>query len=302
MDSLWRFGSRSVETLGRVGGAATKVYPNLRHRISRRLLPDITPDQVEVTSCRTMFLSDLHLGAVGARADFALRLLRSTRADTYILVGDILDLWQPGPVQWGDDERAIIAFLRTRFREGAKIVYVCGNHDPDAQAIAATGLLPVPAVKRYQHTTASGATYLIVHGDDADSAIGRSAFLTRLGSWTDRYLRLLDGRFDRPEHGGRTPIEALIAITNWALHRRGLHEAKLVEQAQQDGCDGVICGHFHRADLHSRFGLTYANCGDWFDSFTALSEDHTGQLRLLGGRAYHAAEAVSDFQIEGLAA
>ena len=29
-------------------------------------------------------------------------------------------------------------------------------------------------------------------------------------------------------------------------------------------------------------GLTYANCGDWMDSFTALAEDTDGRLRLTG--------------------
>jgi len=51
----------------------------------------------------------------------------------------------------------------------------------------------------------------------------------------------------------------------------------------------VICGHFHLADLHDSHGLIYANCGDWVDSFTALAEDHSGQLTILGGRAALAA-------------
>jgi UDP-2,3-diacylglucosamine pyrophosphatase LpxH len=59
----------------------------------------------------------------------------------------------------------------------------------------------------------------------------------------------------------------------------------LVALARADGVDGVICGHFHIAALHDDHGLTYANCGDWVDSFTALAEGFDGRLRLIGGRA-----------------
>lgn len=257
-----------------------------------------------MTSCRTLFLSDLHLGAIGARADLALALLQSTRADTYVLVGDILDLWQPGPSQWGTHERAVIGYLQSRFRDGAKIIYVTGNHDPDAQAIAETGFLPVPAVKQAQFQTLDGSTYLIVHGDDADSRIARSPLLTQAANWMNRYLRILDARicatFGRADTGARSPIQALMVAANWILHGHRLHEAKLVTAARLGGYDGVICGHYHKADLHHRHGLTYANCGDWVDSFSALAETHDGTLTLLGGGELRSYAFEETYEIEGL--
>lgn len=30
--------------------------------------------------------------------------------------------------------------------------------------------------------------------------------------------------------------------------------------------------------------MRYANCGDWTDSFTALVEDFSGRMHLMGGR------------------
>ena len=59
------------------------------------------------------------------------------------------------------------------------------------------------------------------------------------------------------------------------------YEARLIARAKRAGCDGVICGHFHKPALHDHHGLTYANCGDWVDSFTALAEDADGRLSLL---------------------
>ena len=44
---------------------------------------------------RSLFLSDLHLGALGSRADLVLDFLKSHLAESYLLVGDIVDLGTP---------------------------------------------------------------------------------------------------------------------------------------------------------------------------------------------------------------
>lgn len=58
-------------------------------------------------------------------------------------------------------------------------------------------------------------------------------------------------------------------------------EKRLAALARTHGQDGVICGHFHKAALHSDWGVVYANCGDWIESFTAIAETVDGQLHLL---------------------
>lgn len=73
------------------------------------------------------------------------------------------------------------------------------------------------------------------------------------------------------------------------MYRGRKHERLLVERARKKGLHGVICGHFHIAGLHDDHGLTYANCGDWLDSMTALAEDHSGTLSLLSWRPVAAA-------------
>ncbi|MGL4558346.1 MAG: metallophosphoesterase, partial [Afipia sp.] len=42
---------------------------------------------------RTLFISDVHLGARGSQADRLLDFLRCHDADTIYLVGDIIDGW-----------------------------------------------------------------------------------------------------------------------------------------------------------------------------------------------------------------
>jgi hypothetical protein len=43
---------------------------------------------------RTIWISDLHLGTAGCKADFLLDFLKCNDADTLYLVGDIIDGWQ----------------------------------------------------------------------------------------------------------------------------------------------------------------------------------------------------------------
>ena len=241
-----------------------------------------------VSRVRTLFLSDMHLGASGSRADLALALLQETHANKYVLVGDIVDLWHPGLSQWGADEQAIIEHIRMRHRDGAEIVYITGNHDPDPQTTSETGLLPVKAKNTTVHITADGRQFLVLDGDDVESRLFQLHVLARVGSWADRKLRSWDKRigayFLRSSIVRRSVIEFLLSNINWLLYWTMGHEVRLVERSRSGGYQGVICGHFHMPALHERHGLIYANCGDWRDSFTALTEWHDGQLNLIGGR------------------
>ena len=44
--------------------------------------------------CRTIWLSDIHLGTSGCKADYLLDFLRHHDCETLYLVGDIVDGWQ----------------------------------------------------------------------------------------------------------------------------------------------------------------------------------------------------------------
>jgi UDP-2,3-diacylglucosamine pyrophosphatase LpxH len=52
-------------------------------------------------------------------------------------------------------------------------------------------------------------------------------------------------------------------------------------QAREQGYDGVICGHIHRAKLCRIDGTFYANTGDWVESCSALVETRAGEMQLL---------------------
>lgn len=242
---------------------------------------------------RGLFLSDLHLGALGSRADLILSFLQHNHAQTYFLVGDILDLWQPLLPHWTDDAQRVLDHLRARQRAGAVIHYLRGNHDPDPSCAPQPKCLEAAALDEVIYVAGDQRTYLVLHGDIVDARVVRSHVMTRLGSRIDHILRRVDRGLSRMRRGtsaeARSTIETLLAGVNSLLYRGRKHERRLVELARRRGVQGVICGHFHIAGLHDDHGLTYANCGDWLDSMTALAEDHDGTLRLLSWRPLAAA-------------
>ena len=48
----------------------------------------------QVTKYRTIWLSDIHLGTRGCKAEYLLDFLKYHEADTIYLVGDIIDGWR----------------------------------------------------------------------------------------------------------------------------------------------------------------------------------------------------------------
>ncbi|PRY90234.1 UDP-2,3-diacylglucosamine diphosphatase [Donghicola tyrosinivorans] len=234
--------------------------------------------------CRSLFLSDIHLGARGARPDAVTRMLQMVEAETVYLVGDILDFWHGGQIHWSEDHDALLNALRQLLRRGRNLVYLPGNHDAPMRTGADAPKIGWHQVDEALHTTASGQQFLVIHGDQCDGRILRQHFMTRLGSRMDCLLRWLDAgwrdRFALPD-SRRTPVEILLSSFNKMLCMGYTFERRALALAREKDADGVICGHSHRPVMRSHDGMLFANCGDWVDGMTALIEDTCGTLRLL---------------------
>jgi UDP-2,3-diacylglucosamine pyrophosphatase LpxH len=66
-----------------------------------------------------------------------------------------------------------------------------------------------------------------------------------------------------------------------AVNFIGRYETLLTTAAREHSVDGVVCGHIHKVALHDDFGITYANCGDWVESCTAVAEHDDGSMEIL---------------------
>jgi UDP-2,3-diacylglucosamine pyrophosphatase LpxH len=79
---------------------------------------------------RTLFLSDVHLGAKGCQAAKLLSFLQHYEADTIYLVGDFVDAWQlKTGWYWPQAHNDVVQKLLRKARKGTRILYIPGNHD-----------------------------------------------------------------------------------------------------------------------------------------------------------------------------
>ena len=131
---------------------------------------------------RSLFLSDLHLGSIGCRADLVLRFLQENRTERYVLVGDVLDLWRPMPAHWTVAAQSVIDDLVQRLRDGAEVVYVVGNHDRAPETAPEMRRIPTAAQQDLLHETADGRRFLVVPGESQDRHLFQAHILTRLGT------------------------------------------------------------------------------------------------------------------------
>ena len=242
---------------------------------------------------RSLFLSDIHLGTRACQADKLVDFLREFPADNLFLVGDIVDFWAMSRgIHWSAAQNTFVQKILRRARHGERVLFIPGNHDEALREYLGSSFGDIQIIPEWVHTTADGRRYLVVHGDAYDQVtlhhrwvalLGDAAyeFLVRLNlvlSWFRRRLGIA-GYWSLAGYAKRKVKKAVNFICDF--------EESVIQAAAERGLDGVICGHIHWAELRNIGGLTYANCGDWVDSCTAIVEHQDGRLEVVrwGGHA-----------------
>ena len=141
-------------------------------------LSDETPER----RFRTLFISDVHLGARGSQADRLLDFLRTHDADTIYLVGDIVDGWAlKSNWYWPQSHNDFVQKMLRKARKGAKVIYVPGNHDEFLRNYYGTHFGGIDVVENIIHTGVDGKRYLVIHGDIFDLVVQNARWLAHLG-------------------------------------------------------------------------------------------------------------------------
>ncbi len=236
---------------------------------------------------RAVFISDTHLGLRAAKSEYLLDFLRHIDCDTLYLVGDIVDGWKlkAGRWYWPAVNNDIIRLVTQKARHGTRVIYVPGNHDEALRGHLNIEVAGISMVGEAIHTTVGGRRFLVLHGDEFDAVVMHNKWLAYLGSWAYDGLLWLNRWFNlvRRKLGfGYWSLSAYLKHqVKEAVKYIGNFESAMVMAARERGVQGIICGHIHHAVISDFDGLTYANCGDWVESCTALAEDTQGQLRLI---------------------
>lgn len=241
-------------------------------------------------TCRTAFLSDMHLGSRGCRAAELSRFLKVLRCERLYLVGDIIDMWRlRSRWYWPAEHNEVIRRILKIAHRGTEVIFVPGNHDEAARQFHHLEFGGVKVMPHAVHETADRRRLLVTHGDQYDLVVRHHPVLSGLGAGA---YELLIG-INRVYNGGRR----LIGLPYWSLSQYvklkvksactfiSRFEQTLIEEAGRQSLDGVICGHIHKAEVRQERGVAYYNCGDWIESCTALIEHHDGRLELIDGLA-----------------
>jgi UDP-2,3-diacylglucosamine pyrophosphatase LpxH len=235
---------------------------------------------------RSIFLSDLHLGLNGCRADLAHAFLKATPSAALYLVGDIVDLWvMRRRVRWEPAYNKLLRHVLKRAQRGERVVYVPGNHDAGVTALAGLGLVNIEIARRVIYEAVDGRRLLVTHGHEADSVVNIHPTLARVGTHAYDTLIWLNAVINR--------ARAALGLEPWRFSRAvkrsvkratmyiGNFEQVMADRARALGAQGVICGHIHQPVIQERDGLSYMNCGDWVEHCTALVEHWDGRFELV---------------------
>jgi UDP-2,3-diacylglucosamine pyrophosphatase LpxH len=237
--------------------------------------------------CRTVFVSDVHLGSRHCHAAELSGFLERLQCERLYLVGDIVDLWWMAKrrAAWGSAHNRVVEALHALSRQGTELVYVPGNHDRAIRRFCGLMLPAMQVRRRAIHTTLDGRRLLVTHGDDYDGITHFGGLQEKFGDWL--YYRILTG------NRLTNQLRRRLGLRYWSLAEYLKRQSDAAERyiarfvqaglddARRRGLDGIVCGHIHRASLLQRDGLLYANDGDWVESLTALSEEADGTLCLL---------------------
>jgi UDP-2,3-diacylglucosamine pyrophosphatase LpxH len=247
--------------------------------------PDDLQDDAAGLHCRTVWISDLHLGTPGCQARALLDFLKHTECETLYLVGDIIDGWQlRRSWYWPQAHNDVVQKILRKARKGTRVVFVPGNHDEFARRYLEHNFGGVDVVAEAVHVLADGRRLWVTHGDLFDGVIQCAKWLAYVGDWAyERTLRF-NSWFNRARARLGLPYWSLSKYLKGRVKRAvsyiGDFEAAVAREAQRRGLHGVVCGHIHHAEMREIDGILYCNDGDWVESLTALIEHHDGRLEI----------------------
>jgi UDP-2,3-diacylglucosamine pyrophosphatase LpxH len=235
---------------------------------------------------RAIFISDVHLGTRGCKADFLLDFLKHTESDKLYLIGDIIDGWRlKKGWYWLQSHNDVMQKILRKARKGTDVIYVPGNHDEFARDYIGLEFGSIKVHRDILHKGIQGKRFLVMHGDECDGVMIYAKWLAVLGDGAYAAALALNNWLNAARR--------LLGMPYWSLSKYLKHKVKnavqfmsnyekeMVRFAKDRGVDGVICGHIHHAEIKEIDGITYCNDGDWVESCTALVEHYDGRFEII---------------------
>lgn len=256
-------------------------------------------------SCRTVFISDIHLGFKDCQADYLLAFLNSVQAETIYLLGDIVDLWSLRKrLFWPSSHYEVLKKINDMASSGTRVVYIPGNHDETCRDYIGAQWGDIEVCEDAVHETVQGKKLLLIHGDILDHVIRLSRFNRIIGDsayvlllFLNRWYNFIRRRLGYSYWSLASYIKNRVKNAREAID---IFELAAVHEARRRGLDGVVCGHIHQPEVRWYEDGLYCNDGDWIENCTALVEDKAGNLALLRWTEYqHAIKSLTASNDDG---
>jgi UDP-2,3-diacylglucosamine pyrophosphatase LpxH len=246
-----------------------------------------------VLKARSVFISDVHLGHRGCRAESLLAFLGEIETRNIFVIGDLIDFWAlRRSFCWPQAHQDVLRMLVERAQKGVRVIYVPGNHDDAAREFIGMSICGIEIRRQHVHRTADGQRLLLLHGDEFDAEVRCGRLRVRLGAGIYNVALRLNHMI---YCASRSLGLGEWSLTAWLKQRVSnarayisLFEEAAARAAAREGCDGVICGHIHHAAIRDIDGVLYCNDGDWVESCSSLLESPNGKLTLMRWSEYRA--------------
>jgi UDP-2,3-diacylglucosamine pyrophosphatase LpxH len=241
---------------------------------------------MSVKPYRAVFVSDIHLGTPDCQADYLLSFLSELKTQRLYLVGDIIDLYaMRRRITLTPVHEKVISQILHMAATGTEVIYIPGNHDAPLRRFCGQTIAHIKLQRDAVHVTADGRCFFVSHGDEFDSVMQCSAWLTRIGDLSHELLLRLNTLLNLMRRHLSLPYWSFSSYVKSRIGRAARFianfEGVAAQRAGEQAFDGYICGHIHRGNLKYEHGVLYCNDGDWVEHCTALVEDSEGCLSLI---------------------
>tara|TARA_R110002096_G_scaffold397812_2_gene593734 strand:- start:62 stop:895 length:834 start_codon:yes stop_codon:yes gene_type:complete len=238
------------------------------------------------TDFKTIILSDIHLGTKGSKAKEVVRFLKQYKCENLILNGDIIGGWQlKKSGRWKRKHtRVFNRILKMIDGNSTKVFYLRGNHDDFLNQILPLEIGRLSILKDMVYES-HGRRYFITHGDVFDNITTNLRWIAYLGDIGYTFLLWLNTQVNLYRRKKGLPYFSLSQYVKSKVKSAVTYiddfEKELCKIAKSKNCDGIICGHIHKAEIRRIEGIDYYNSGDWVETLSALAEDHEGNWQLI---------------------
>lgn len=229
---------------------------------------------------KSLFLSDIHLGAIENNAATALEIIEKYRFDNLFLVGDIIDIKELRKKwRWSSLDTDIIHRI-IKIANKKNVIYITGNHERGFFDDLPDSGLPIKFHREFVYNN-----MLIIHGDQFDVVIGNRRWLYNIGdigyNWSIRLTHWINWARRLVGLKGECKLSKnLKKLVKNSINYLSDYKEAATAYAKYKSCHTIICGHTHAEEYVKINGIRYINIGNMRQDATYLIEELDGSLIL----------------------